>query len=384
MALRMKNDGLLFGAILGLMAGGLLMLASASSVVAEAKHGSSWYFVLRQLAWALVAVSAMMFLKKRDYRMFDTSPWAYGGMAVILLLLMAVYFLDPRLHRWFRLGPVSFQPSEFAKPILVLFLAHFAARRAAAINNRRTLICAAVIVGLVAGMVMVADLGTAVVIAAAAAAVFLVAGLEWRFTALAGAILLVFVTLAIIHKPYRIARIFGFFDPEYKTLDTALVRHFDPEARLKAWLKEAAPTEDSNYHINQSLIAVGSGGPLGVGPTRSRQKLFYLPEAHTDFIYAVIAEELGLWGALLFAGGFLIIVWRGMRIHLHAPDDFGRFVALGVTAMVAVQAFMNISVVIGLFPPKGIPLPLVSYGGSSLLSTLLSLGILQSVGEHSG
>jgi len=383
-AQQVRNDGILFGAILGLVAGGLLMLASASSVVAEVKYGSSWHFVLRQLVWALAAVAAMMFLKKKDYRKFNTPPWAYGAMAVILILLMLVYFLDPRLHRWFRIGPLSIQPSEFAKPVLVLFLAHFAARRAAAINNRRTLICGAVIVGLVAGMVMVADLGTAVVIAVAAAMVFLVAGLEWRFAAVAGAILLVFVSIAILTKPYRIARIFGHFDPEYKTLDTALVRHFDPEGRAKAWLRQSAPTGDSSYHINQSLIAVGSGGPVGVGPARSRQKLFYLPEAHTDFIFAVIAEELGLWGALLFAGGFLVIFWRGMRIHFRAPDDFGRFVALGVTTMLAVQAFMNISVVIGLVPPKGIPLPLVSYGGSSLLSTLISLGILQSVGDHSG
>jgi cell division protein FtsW len=292
--------------------------------------------------------------------------------------------MDPRWHRWFRLGPISFQPSEFAKPVLILFLAHFVARRAAAINNRHTLLCGAIIVGLVAGGVMVADLGTAVVLALTAAAVFFVAGLEWRYAAVAGAILLVFVSIAILTRPYRIARLFGYFDPQYKTLDTPVVRHFDPDGKLKAWLQQAAPTRDSNYHINQSLIAVGSGGPLGVGPTRSKAKLFYLPEAHTDFIYAVLAEELGMWGALLFAGGFLVIFWRGLRIHFRAPDDFGRFVALGVTAMVAVQAFMNISVVLGMVPTKGIPLPLVSYGGSSLLSTLASLGILLSVGDHSG
>ncbi len=384
MAQRMKHDGLLFGVILALVAAGLLMMTSASSVTADLNHGSGWHFAFRQSLWALAAVVAMMVLKRVDYRRFNSAPWAYAAMAVILILLMLVYFLDPRAHRWFRLGLMSFQPSEFAKPVLVLFLAHFAARRAQAINSRRTLICAAVIVGLVAGMVMVADLGTAVVIAAAAAAVFWVAGLEWRFAAVAGAILAIVVLAAIVARPFRIARVFGHADPEYKTLDTALVRHFDPEGKLKAKLQQAAPTGAASHHINQSLIAVGSGGPLGAGPMRSRQKLLYLPEAHTDFVYAVIAEELGLWGALLFAGGFLIIGWRGMRIHFRAPDDFGRFVALGVTTLVVVQAFMNISVVLGLFPPKGIPLPLVSYGGSSMLSTLISLGILQSVGDHSG
>jgi len=384
MAQRVKTDTILFVTVLCLAAGGMLMLASASSAVARMRYGSSLYFLLRQLGWGLAAVAVMMYLKKRDYRKLDTPPWAFGAMAAVLGLLLLVYFMDPRLHRWFRLGPISFQPSEFAKPVLILFLAHFVARRAEVINNKRTLLCGAIIVGLVTGGVMVADLGTAIVLVLTAAAVFFVAGLEWRHAVVAGAVLLVFVSIAILTKPYRIARIFGYFDPEYKSLDSPVVRHFDPEGKLKAWLQDAAPTRASSYHINQSLIAVGSGGPLGVGPTHSKQKLFYLPEAHTDFIYAVVAEELGLWGALLFAGGFLVIFWRGLRIHFRAHDDFGRFVALGVATMVAVQAFMNISVVLGMVPPKGIPLPLVSYGGSSLVSTLASLGILQSVGDHSG
>ncbi len=384
MAQRVKTDKILFVTILCLAAGGMLMLASASSAVGKMRYGWSGYFMLRQLSWGAFAVAVMMWLKKRDYRRWDSSRWAFFTMAVVLGLLLLVYFMDPRLHRWFRLGPLSFQPSEVAKPVLILFLAHLAARRAAAINNKHTLACAAIIVGLVAAGVMIADLGTAVVLAVTAAAVFFVAGLEWRYAAVAAAFLVVCISVAILTKPYRIARIFGYFDPEYKTLDTPVVRHFDPEGKLKAWLQQAAPTRDSNYHINQSLIAVGSGGPLGVGPMHSREKLFFLPEAHTDFIYAIIAEELGLWGSLLFAGGFLVIFWRGLRIHFRAPDDFGRYLALGVAVMVAAQAFMNISVVLGMVPPKGIPLPLVSYGGSSLLSTLASLGILLSVGDHSG
>jgi cell division protein FtsW len=384
MAQRVKTDSILFVTVLCLVGAGMLMLASASSVVSKSRYGMSGYLTLRQLGWALAAVLAMMLLKRIDYRRLNTRGVAFCAIAVVLGLLMLVYFMDPRWHRWFRLGPVSFQPSEFAKPALIVFLAHFVARRAAAINDRRTLLCGAIIVGLIAGMVMVADLGTAVVLALTGAVVFFVAGLEWRYAAIAGAVLLIFVSLAILTKPYRIARIFSFFDSDYSSLDIALVRHFDSEGKMKAWLQKAAPTRDSNYHINQSLIAVGSGGPLGVGPMHSRQKLLYLPEAHTDFIYAVIAEELGLWGALLFIGGFIVILWRGLRIHFRAPDDFGRFVALGVTVMIGVQAFMNVSVVLGMVPPKGIPLPLVSYGGSSLLSTLAALGMLQSVGDHSG
>ncbi|MFB3776358.1 MAG: FtsW/RodA/SpoVE family cell cycle protein [Bryobacteraceae bacterium] len=384
MAQKVKTDSILFLTVLGLVAAGTIMLASASSVVSNNRYGFSGHITLRQLGWALAAIAAMMFFKRLDYRRLNSRAVAFSSIAAVLGLLMLVYWMDPRWHRWIRLGPIGIQPSELAKPALILFLAHFVARRAAAINDRRTLLRGAIIVGLVAGGVMVADLGTALVLALTGAVVFFVAGLEWRYAAVAGGVLLVFVSIAILTKPYRIARIFSYIDSDYSTLDSAIVRHFDPDGRLKAWLVRAAPTRDSSYHINQSLIAVGSGGPLGVGPMRSRQKLLYLPEAHTDFIYAVIAEELGLWGALLFAGGFFIIAWRGLRIHFRAPDDFGRFVALGVTTMIAVQAFMNISVVLGMVPPKGIPLPLVSYGGSSLLSTLAALGMLQSVGDHSG
>jgi cell division protein FtsW len=385
MAQRVQTDWILFTTILVMLACGLLVLWSASSVMAEdPRYGTNYYFVLRQAGWAIIAIPLMMFLKKKDYRVLNTPAWAFPAISIILMLLALVYKMDPRLHRWFRLGPLSFQPSELAKPVLILFLAFFVARRASAINSRYTLMPAAVIVGLVTGAVMVADLGTAVVLVATAAVVFLVAGLEWRYVAVAAAVLSVFLVYAIASKDYRIARIFGFFDPDYSSLDSPVVRYFDPRGELKVRLQTAAPTRNSDYHIRQSLIAVGSGGLLGRGPMRSRQKLLYLPEAHTDFIFAVLAEELGLWGTLLTVGGFLIILWRGLRIYFRTPDDFGKYLALGVTTMIVVQAFMNISVVLAMTPTKGIPLPLVSYGGSSLLSTLISLGILQSVGEHSG
>ncbi len=176
MAQKVKNDSILFMTVLFLVAGGLLMLYSASSVVAQARHGWSGYFAVRQLVWAVVAVLVMMFLKKIDYRLLNTPKWAFPSISVVLVLLILVYFLDARAHRWFRLGPASFQPSELAKPVLILFLAYFAARRATAINNKYTLMPAAMIVGLVAGAVMVADIGTAVVLTATAAAVFLCRG----------------------------------------------------------------------------------------------------------------------------------------------------------------------------------------------------------------
>ncbi len=384
MAQRMQNDWILFVTVLSMLAFGLLMVFSASSVTAQVRYGSSGYFALRQIGWALVAIPVMMFLKKWDYRRLNSAAWALSLLSAVLVMLILVYRLDPRLHRWFRLGPISFQPSELAKPALILFLAYFVERRATAINSKHTLMPAGMIVGLVAGLVMIADLGTAVVLVATAAVVFFVAGMERRHFILAGSILSVFVLVAILTKPYRIARIFGYFDPQYTMLDSGLVKSVDSSGKVKAWLLRSASTRDPDYHIRQSLIAVGSGGPVGVGPMQSKQKLFYLPEAHTDFIYAVIAEELGLWGALMVLGGFLVIFWRGLRIYFHAPDQFGKYLALGVASLILVQAFMNISVVLGMVPPKGIPLPLISYGGSSLLSTLVCLGILQSVGDHSG
>ncbi len=384
MAQKVKTDWILFFAIMFLTALGLLMLYSASSVVAEMKYGSSYYFALRQLSWALVAVTVMMFLKRRDYRRMNTSLLAFASIAVVLALLILVYFLDPRAHRWLRLGSIGIQPSEFAKPALVLFLAYFVTRRASAINEKHTLWSTVIAVGLMTGLVIVADLGTAVVLVTTAAVVFFVAGLEWRRIAMAGTIACVLVTIAILARPYRVIRIFGHFDPEYKILETRAVKDLDPDAKIKAWLERSASTRDPDYHVRQSLIAVGSGGPTGLGPMQGKQKLFYLPEAHTDFIYAVVAEELGLWGSLLVLMGFVVILWRGLRLYFVTPDDFGRYLALGVTTMVVVQAFMNMSVVLGMAPTKGIPLPMISYGGSSLLSTLILLGILQSVGEHSG
>ncbi len=384
MAQTIKPDYTLFITTLCLVAAGLAMTISASPVMADQRYGTPFYFILRQVGWIVGALGIMWFLKKKDYRKLNKTPLVFTGMAAVLVLLLAVYFLDPRFHRWMRFGPVSLQPSEFAKPALIIFLAHLAARRASVINNRHTLLCAAAIVGLVAGAVIVADLGTAVVIAITAAVMFLVAGIEWRFLAIAALVMTVVVSAAIFLKPYRLARVFSLIDPEYKILDSRPVRAIDPEGKLKAWCRRMAPTRDSNYHVKQSLIAVGSGGPLGVGYLNSRQKLFYLPEAHTDFVYAVLAEEFGLVGSTLVLVAFIVIGWRGFRIHFRAPDDFGRLVALGVTTAVVVQAFLNMSVVLGMIPPKGIPLPMLSYGGSSLASTLILLGVLQSVGEHTG
>lgn len=380
MAQRVKTDWVLFSTIVLLISFGLLMVWSASSVMAEIRYGSSFHFLVRQLAWAIGSFAVLMYLKDRDYRRFQDPAWAFTLLGVNLMLLGAVYFLDPRQHRWFRLGGIgSLQPSEFAKPALVVFLAYFITRRTDRINDQRTLRQAGLVLVSLSILVGIADLGTAIVLALTAAVVLYVAGLDRRYCIAALAAGIVFTGVLIVSKPYRLARIIGKFDPNYTLLDK-----IDPKGHIKNYANESITTRDASYQPKQSRIAVGSGGVLGLGPMEGRQKLLYLPEAHTDYIYAVVGEETGMVGCLLILGAFLVLIVRGVRVFLHAPDDFGRYLALGVTVCIGLQALINISVVLDLGPSKGIPLPMISFGGSSLLGTLVSLGLLLSVSERSG
>lgn len=382
MSQRLKTDWILFTTVLLMVSFGLLTLYSASSVMAkmDERFHNSWYFVIHQVEWALVSVAVMMTLKRTDYRKLNNPSVAFVAMGVTLIMLAAVYVADSGSHRWLRAGPVGVQPSEIAKPALVVFLAFFVTWRARAINNRRyTLMPAALSVGLVILFVVVPDLGTAVVLGIAAGVIFFVAGLEWRYCALVLGIAMIGVLISIALKPYRLARVVQFFDPQFR-----IVTRFDPSGRIKAQIQNSLATRDTNYQLEQSKIAVGAGGPTGLGLMNGKQKLLYLPAAHTDFIYAVVGEELGLIGAAGLLLGFGIIFWRGLRAAWLMHDDFGRYLALGVTIVVVVQGLINMSVVLGMMPTKGLPLPMVSYGGSSLLSTLALLGILMNVSEHAG
>jgi len=383
MAQRLKTDWILFSTVVAMVSFGMVILYSASSIMSrmDPRFGSSWHFVARQLEWAVVAVAVMMTLKKTSYRKFNHSAVAFVAIGMALVLLSLAYLLDPTHHRWLRLwGPFGLQPSELAKPALVIFLAFFLAWKAPAINDRRyTLAPAALAVGLVIFAVVVADLGTAVVLGATAAVVFFVAGLEWRYCAIAAAVAAVGVVVFIYMEPYRLARVVKFFDPHFK-----IVARFDPDGKVRSRMEKSLATRDTNYQLEQSKIAVGAGGFEGLGLMNGKQKLLYLPEPHTDFIYAVVGEELGLIGATALLIGFGMIFWRGLRAAWRMPDDFGRYLALGVTVVVVVQGLVNMSVVLGMMPTKGIPLPMISYGGSSLLSTLMLLGILMNVSEHAG
>ena len=381
MAQRMRTDWLLFMTIVAMVGFGLVMIYSSSSVVAalNPRIKSSFYFASHQLVWAALSFAGLMYFKRRDYRALQSPAWAFGSLGVVLFLQIVVFFLDPKTHRWFRFeGIGTLQPSEFAKPALAIFFAYFVTQKQMVINSKRTMLAASLALAVIAASVGFGDLGTALVLIIPAAIVFFVAGLERKFVVAALATGLLFSVVFVASKPYRMARIIGFFDPEYK-----LVSMIDPQDRIRKYVSESITTRDPGYQVRQSKIAVGSGGAFGLGLMQGKQKILYLPEAHTDFIYAVVGEELGLLGCTAVLAGFLVILWRGLQLCWLAPDDFGRYLALGVTSSIVIQALINMSVVLGMGPTKGIPLPMISAGGSSLMSTLMCLGMLLSVSERS-
>ena len=361
MAKRVSVDSWLFTVTLLLIFIGLVMVFSASAVMAKERYGSGYFFLLRQLGWAAAGILAMVLAMKIDYRRYKHPAVVFSLLGATTLLLISVFFLDRahHTHRWFHLGPLSFQPSEMAKPALILFLAFFLESRTKSMKDWRNTVLPAAVPTLVfiALIVFQPDLGTAIACAAITGCVLFVAGLDLRYLGYAFAASLLPLYFLIFHVAYRRDRILAFLDP-----------YSDPQGR--------------GFHIIQSLIAVSTGGITGVGLMEGKQKLFYLPEPHTDFIFAVTAEELGLVGAMVIVLLFAIFLWRGVRTALRTQDMFGRFLAVGITSMIVVQAFINISVVLGLMPTKGIPLPLVSYGGSSLLVTLACIGVLLNISKQ--
>jgi len=361
MAKRVSVDRWLFTVTLLLIFVGLVMVFSASAVMAKERYGSGYFFLLRQLGWATGGLLVMVAAMKIDYRHYKHAAVVFSILGLTTLLLISVFFLDRahHTHRWIHWGSFSFQPSEMAKPALILFLAFFLENRVHAMDQWRKTVLPAVLPTLVfIGLIVFQpDLGTAIACAAITASVLFVAGLEMRYLGYAFLASLLPLYFLIFHVAYRRARILAFLDP-----------YSDPQGR--------------GFHIIQSLIAVSTGGITGVGLMEGKQKLFYLPEPHTDFIFAVTAEELGLVGSLIIVCLFAVFLWRGIRTAIKTHDMFGRFLAVGITSMIVVQAFINISVVLGLMPTKGIPLPFVSYGGSSLFFALACVGVLLNISKQ--
>ncbi len=361
MARKLKSDKLLFTATLLLVCASVVMVYSASAVVAMERYHQPNLFLFKQATWVLVGLLLMPIVMRIDYREYRQPKVLWTALGLVVLALVAVLFA-PRINgarRWFGVAGVGVQPSELAKIVVIVFVAAILERRMDRIDDvRYSLLPIAVVVGLVVALVLLQpDMGTALSIVLIAATMVFAAGINYRYLAGLALVMLPAAYIIVMSAAYRRRRIEVFLNP---------------------W---EDPLGDG-FQVIQSLIAVGTGGVFGRGLMAGVQKLFYLPYPETDFIYAVIGEELGLIGATVILLCFCVITWRGLRAATRAPDRFGAFLALGLTAMVAIQAFFNMSVVLGLLPTKGIPLPFVSFGGSSLLISMVGMGILLNVSQH--
>jgi cell division protein FtsW len=361
MARKLKSDKVLFIATFLLVCASVVMVYSASAVVALERYQQPYFFLTKQLLWGVLGFAVLAVTMRVDYRTYRSDAFVWTLLALVAALLVGVLFSAPvnGTRRWFNVGGLGIQPSELAKIAVVFFAALILERRMHRINELSySLLPIAIVSGVAVGLILLQpDFGTAVALLLIVAMMVFAAGLHYKY--FVGAILVALPVLyvVLVSAPYRRRRLLAFWDP---------------------W---SDPLGDG-FQIIQSLIAVGTGGITGRGLMAGVQKLFYLPEPHTDFIYAVIAEELGLIGASGILICFVIVAWRGLQISIRAQDTFGSLVALGITTMVAAQALVNMSVVLGLMPTKGIPLPLVSNGGSSLLVNLLGMGVLLNISQH--
>src|SRR5256714_1174912 len=361
MARKLKSDKLLFTAMLLLVCASVVMVYSASAVIAMERYHQPNLFLFKQATWVLLGLAVMPIVMRIDYRRYRQPMVIWTALGLVALALIGVLF-GPRINgarRWFGVAGVGVQPSELAKIAVIFFVAAVLERRMERIDDLKySLLPIAVVVGGVVGLILLQpDLGTALSILIIASAMVFAAGINYRYIVGLLLVSLPAAYIVLVSADYRRRRLTVFLNP---------------------W---EDPLGDG-FQVIQSLIAVGTGGVFGRGLMAGVQKLFYLPYPETDFIYAVIGEELGLLGATIVLACFCVIAWRGLRTALRAPDRFGAFLALGLTAMVAFQAFFNISVVLGLLPTKGIPLPFVSFGGSSLLISMIGMGILLNVSQH--
>jgi cell division protein FtsW len=360
MARKLKSDKFLFLAMFLLVCTSVVMVYSASAVVLAQKNDNPYLFLFKQGTWALIGLFFVQLIMRIDYRNYRQPTVIWTGLVVVGLALIVVLF-ERQINgasRWLNVGPLGVQPSELAKILVIVFVAAVLERRMERIDEPAyALLPIAGVVGAIVLLVVIEpDLGTAASIVVIASVMVFAAGVSYRYIA-GAAIMAIPALYFLLQADYRWRRVIAFLDP---------------------W---SDPLGDG-YQMIQSMIAVGVGGVFGRGLMDGVQKLFYLPEPHNDFIFAVISEELGLVGASVVMVCFCVIAWRGLRTAMRAPDRFGAFLALGLTTMIAFQAFFNMSVVLGIAPTKGIPLPFVSYGGSSLLINLIGMGILLNVSQH--
>ncbi len=363
MARKLQADKWLFAATAGLALFGIVMVYSASAVIAAQENGSQYYYVKKQAMWTIIGFIAMLAAMHFDYQRLR-NRWIINGLLCLTIFMLLAVFAFPRIngaHRWIKFAGFSIQPSEVSKLALTIFLAYFFEKRAGEEGSFwRTFAPSMIVTGLLALLVVAEpDLGTAMMLMVVFVVISYTAGTRLLHLGMAAAPALLGLVGLLIFVPWRLQRMVTFLNP---------------------W----ADPQDKGFQVVQSLIAVGSGGLNGLGFAQGKQKMFFLPFAHSDFIFAVIGEELGLFGALMVVAVFGVLLWRGVRAALLAPDRFGLLLGLGLVAAIVTQALFNISVVLSLVPTKGIPLPFISYGGSSLVPTLVGVGILLNISQYAG
>ncbi len=354
-------DKWLFAATVGLALFGVVMVYSASSILAQSERHGQFYYVIKQGIWTGIGFLVLLATMQFDYQHLKSRRVVYGLLVLTSLMLLAVFGFGKinGAHRWIKFWGLSLQPSEIAKLTLAIFLAYFLEKRAGEEGSfLKTFVPCAAVAGFLAALVVAEpDLGTALMLAVIFVILIYTAGARLLHLGMAAVPALLAVAGLLIFVPFRMRRIITFLNP---------------------W----ADPRGNGFQVVQSLIAIGSGGPDGLGFAQGKQKMLFLPFAHSDFIFSVIAEELGLVGALAVIAVFALFLWRGIRASLLAPDRFGMLLSLGLVTAIVAQALFNISVVLSLVPTKGIPLPFISYGGSSLVPTLAAVGILLNISQH--
>ena len=360
---KLRIDWFLFAIATGLAAFGAAMVYSASAMIAMRESQSQYTYFFKQFAFTVIGLGVMFVVSKIDYRKYQNAHFVYGILAITVILLIAV-FAFPSINgarRWIRFSGFSLQPSELAKIALPIFLAYFLTKHEKTMGELKSTVipCLSALVLLSGLIFMEPDLGTVIVLCAIFSAVYFAAGAHILHIATVAAGMVLLGIGAVILAPWRVQRLMAFLDP---------FEH----------------SEDAGYQVVQSLYAIGSGGIVGEGFAKGQAKLFYLPYPYSDFIFSVVGEELGLVGTLAVLFAFALLLWRGTRAALMAPDRFGMLLGIGIITGIIVQALFNISVVISILPAKGIPLPFISYGGSSVLVTLAAVGILLNISQSAG
>ncbi len=350
-----RPDWLLIGIVLLLCGFGLLMVYDSSVAIAIRDFGNQYYYLTEQLKWFAVGLIVFFIFSIIDYRIYKklALPMLLGTVFLLLVVFIpGVGIKALGAKRWINLGFTVLQPAELAKLSLVIYLSAWFSTK-----EKDRLISFLILIGMIAGLIILEpDLGTTLVIAATAITMYFFSGAPLTQFAVMIPVTILGVLGIAVASPYRFARLTTFFNPEKDPLG-------------------------ASYHIHQATIALGSGGLFGVGIGSSRQKYEYLPEANTDSIFAIIGEEIGFIGAVLLISAFLLVIWRGFRIARRTEDPFGKLLSLGITSWIAYQVIMNIAAMVALIPLTGVPMPLLSYGGSSLIVVLAGLGILINISK---